>query len=306
MPSSHADRTVFQEEFLCYGSRNLDTRAMEAGVESVAIDPDWAGIRDLAAKGFEEDAFSLLREKLGSDGNRVMSAQELRFNVLVALSGFATGETIEARLSAMRFLVEQLHDSYKWLKKMDVISPVTDVQALIVAGEWVQIASIFRLDFGRPDWGVAAADIALKKKPDNVAALTTKMASKADLGLYSSAEQIFTKARKISPDSVHLHAAWARIQRERGRYPDALESAMKDAAKLPSPETMRLVGTVFEAWGEMAAAVSYSKAAERIPPKVSSRETYALIEGYKKLLIDALARKNFSPQELAELIDKQS
>jgi tetratricopeptide (TPR) repeat protein len=279
---------------------------MEVGVESVAIDPDWARIRDLAAKGFEEDAFSLLREKLGSDGNRVMSAQELRFNVLVALSGFATGETIEVRLSAMCFLVEQLHDSYKWLKKMDVISPVTDVQALIVAGEWVQIASIFRLNFGRPDWGVAAADIALKKKPDNVAALTTKMASKADLGLYSSAEQIFTKARKISPDSVHLHAAWARIQRERGRYPDALESAMKVAAKLPSPETMRLVGTVFEAWGEMAAAVSYYKAAERIPPKVSSRETYALIEGYKKLLVDALARKKFSPEELEELIDKQS
>lgn len=279
---------------------------MDENIEPVAIDSEWLRIRDLAAAGAEQDAFSLLRDKLGSDGDRVMTAQELRTNVLVALSGFATGKTIEERVSAMHRLIEQLHESYEWLRKMGVLTPVTDVQALIVSGEWVQIASIFRLDFGRPDWGVAAADIALKKQPDNIAALTTKMAAKADLGLYSSAELLFTKARKISPDSVHLHAAWARIQRERGRYPDALESAMKAAAKSPSPETMRLVGTVFEAWGEMGAAVSYYKAAERIPPKVSSRETYALIEGYKKLLIDALARKNFSPEELKEQMDKQS
>lgn len=276
---------------------------MDTDFESVAIDPEWSRIRDLASKGFEEDAFSLLKAKLGSDGDRVMTAQELRTNVLVALSGFATGKTIEQRISQIRRIIEELQDSYQWLRKMDVLTPVTDVQALIVSGEWVQIASIFRLDFGRPDWGVAAADIALKKDPDNVAALTTKMASKADLGLYFSAEKIFAKAEKISPESVYLHAAWARIQRDRARYSDALESAMKAAAREPSPGTMRLVGSVFEAWGEKGAAVAYYKAAERVPPKVSSRETYALIEGYKKLLFDALAHRNLSPEELKKLIE---
>lgn len=277
---------------------------VDKDLESVSVDPDWVHIRDLAAKGFEENAFSLLKEKLGADGNRVMTPQELRTNVLVALSGFATGKTIEDRVSAMRRLIEELHESYEWLRKMGVLTPVNDVQALMVSDEWVQIASIFRLDFGRPDWGVAAADIALKKKHDNIAALTTKMASKADLGLYSSAEQLFKKARKISPDSVHLHASWARIQRDRGRYAEALESAMKAAARAPSPEMMRLVGSVFEAWGEMRAAVSFYKAAEQVPPKVSSRETYALVEGYRKLLFGALAQKNLSPEELRQLLEK--
>lgn len=276
---------------------------MDPGLECVVIDAEWSRIRDLAAEGAEDDAFELLREKLGSDGDRVMTPRELRTNVLVALSGFATGKTIDERVSAMHSLIGQLHDSYDWLRKIDVLTPVTDVQALIVSGGWVQIASIFRREFGRPDWGVVAADFALEKDPLNVPALTTKMAAKADLKLYSDAEEIFITARKINPKSTHLHAAWARIQKERSRFYEALKSALKVAAQAPSAESLRLVGTVYEEWGEIRSAVTYYKAAERIPPKVSNRETFALMEGYRKILSRALEAEPHDTEEMATFVE---
>jgi tetratricopeptide (TPR) repeat protein len=107
----------------------------------------------------------------------------------------------------------------------------------------------------------------------------------------------------ISPDSAHLHAAWARIQRNRHRYPEALESAMKAFAASPSPEAMRLLGSVFEAWGQVGAAVAHYKAAERMPPKVNSRETFALIEGYKRIFSTAVAERKLAPDDIAEAIE---
>lgn len=262
---------------------------------------EWDEVASLARKGDERGARALLKTLLGHEGEKLYSAGELRRKILLSVGGFASGLGIKDGLATMSTVISDFHNHYPWLKKIGVLHSVSDIQALVVAGAWAEVAARLRRDLGRPDLGVKAASVALEKNPNNLAALATQIASLGDLRKWAEAEAAYEKGHRIDPDSAHLNNAWARIEREKGHLEKAILSALQAASETPSPETLRFVGSLYHKFGRSDIADEYFQLAKSVPPVPSDRRTKALIEGYKKWLTKAIKNPEKPPSDLQKL-----
>lgn len=269
----------------------------EEGEES----DEWDTVASLAREGDENGARALLENLLGSDGEKLYSPGELRRKILLSVGGFAYGLGIKDGLATMSAVISDFHRLYPWLRKIGVLHSVSDIQALVAAGAWVEVAARLRRDLGRPDLGVKAASVALGNNPNDVAALATQIASWGDMRQWAKAEAAYEKAQRIDPDSAHVNNAWARIEREKGRLREAILSALHAAVESPSRETLRFVGSLYHRFGRLDIAEEYFELAKSAPPDSSDRQTKALIDGYKQWLTRAIKNPDHPPSDLQKL-----
>jgi len=261
-------------------------------IEHQAKSKDWASLSpELRLKLAEEGTKS---QRMGIP----IDFDGLGFRILRISAEIEPSGSWQSRIAALETHAAQLlgdrHPALKYVSRC-----AEQLQALIAintSAAWAELASVFRVELEKPDWAVEAADVSLEKDPDNVAALTAKLAAHGDLGNFESAHRAFERAKKIEPSSSYLSAAIAKVQLREKKFDQALTDALSAFTARPHPATARLVANIYKEAGLEKRAQSWYQEAEYIEGSEEEKITQAHIEGLLELAKAALARDASSPR----------
>ena len=248
-------------------------------LEALAKSKDWKNLSpELRLRLAEEDTKSK-RMKLPID------FEDLGFRILRISSELNPTGSWEARLSeleshAMRLLGDR-HPALGYVRRC-----AERMQALIAintSAAWAELASVFRTELEKPDWALEAAEISLRKEPENVAALTTKVASHGDMANFDLANQDYERARLLEPKNRYLAAAIAKVHLRERKFGDALDEAMDAFKSEPRAATARLVANIYKEAGLENIAYRWYTEAEYIEGSEDDKITQAHIAGLLEL-----------------------
>lgn len=259
-------------------------------IEWLAKAKDWKGLSPEIRLKLDEDARRSQQTGIPIDFT------DLGFRILRISSGLDPTGSWESRLEALQALAARLlGDRHPALDYVNQCSE--QMQALIAINTspaWAELGSVFRKELERPDWALEAADIALEKNSNNIAALTVKVAAHGELGNFTLAHEDYERASSLSPTKGYLDAAISKVQLREGRFDDALQDGMSAFAAKPHSATARLVGKIYKEAGLDAKARHWFERADYIEGPEKEEITQAHIAGLLELAHSVLSKGNFN------------
>ncbi|MDC0991770.1 hypothetical protein OAR17_02170 [Pontimonas sp.] len=259
-------------------------------LEALAKSKDWKNLSpELRLRLAEEDTKSK-RMKIPID------FEDLGFRILRISAEFNPTGSWEARLSdleshAVRLLGDR-HPALKYVQRC--AERMQALMAINTSAAWAELASVLRIELEKPDWALEAAEISLQKDSENVAALTTKVASHGDMANFDLANQDYERARLLEPKNRYLAAAIAKVHLRERKFDDALDEAMAAFKSEPHAATARLVANIYKEAGLENIAHRWYTEAEYIEKSEDDQITQAHIAGLLELARSAASNPEHS------------
>lgn len=267
--------------------KNMESSSSSGSSSSSA----WSGVQESAEKGDWEECLKQLLPLLPTERSQVLGFKQIGAETarIIALSVPDQVNSLHDYLTIAVARADELCTKLG-VEFPEVKDAFTRMQLAIAEGSssaWVTVASELR-ELGRPHRAIQAASKALELSKKNVAALTTRAASFADIFDTDSASADIRAAQQISPNDRMAMNTLSRIRALEGKKIQSLKIALRSFHQQPTKTGAIQVVSRLKDLGMTAQTISWYELAARMPEEMPKKLTEAQQRGLQRLVEEAL------------------